>query len=141
LASVESLRQAAWGAARALDPGDDQEGQGVLALLAEAAAQLGAARGADGRLDELAARVEALAYEADELARELGAYRESLEADPERLGLVEQRLDLLARLKRKHGGTIGAVLEHAERCRSERDRLSNAGETTARLEQELLDAS
>ena len=34
------------------------------------------------------------------------------------------------RLKRKHGGTIAAVLEHAERCRAERDRLAGAEETT-----------
>ena len=39
---------------------------------------------------------------------------------------VEERLDAYDRLKRKHGGTVAAVLEHAERCRAERDRLENA---------------
>ena len=69
--------------------------------------------------------------------RELRSYLASVEADPGRLAVVEERLEQLARLKRKHGGTIEAVLEHAERCRTERDRLANAGETTARLEGEL----
>ena len=53
-------------------------------------------------------------------------YLDALEADPERLAAVEERLDQLGRLKRKHGGTIAAVLEHAERCRAERDRLASA---------------
>ena len=53
-------------------------------------------------------------------------YLEGLDADPERLHEVEERLDAYDRLKRKHGGTVAAVLEHAERCRAERDRLENA---------------
>jgi DNA repair protein RecN (Recombination protein N) len=64
-----------------------------------------------------------------------------LEADPARLAAVEERLDQLARLKRKHGGTIAAVLAHAERCRAERDRLAGAEEATGRLEQELAAAT
>ena len=36
-----------------------------------------------------------------------------------------------ARLKRKHGGTIEAVLEHAERCRAERERLANLAEESS----------
>ena len=36
---------------------------------------------------------------------------------------VEERLEALDRLRRKHGGTIEAVLEHAERCR-DRDRAA-----------------
>ena len=37
-----------------------------------------------------------------------------------------------ARLKRKHGGSIADVLEHAERCRAEHARLVDADETTSR---------
>ena len=37
---------------------------------------------------------------------------------PARLEVVEERLDGYDRLKRKHGGTIAAVLAHAERCRA-----------------------
>ena len=37
-----------------------------------------------------------------------------------RLEEVEERLALLARLERKHGGTLAEVLAHAERCRARR---------------------
>jgi DNA repair protein RecN (Recombination protein N) len=51
---------------------------------------------------------------------------------------VEERLALLDRLKRKHGGSIETVLAHAESCRARRDELAGAEEAiegvTARLE-------
>jgi DNA repair protein RecN (Recombination protein N) len=138
LASVEMLRQASAVAGEALEPGTDGEpAAGALAALSTAEAELGRAGGADPRLDATAERLRALAYELQEIASELRAYRSLLEADPERLHEIEERLELLARLKRKHGGSIAAVLAHAEYCRAEHERLSNAGETTAILEREL----
>jgi DNA repair protein RecN (Recombination protein N) len=136
LGAVELLRDAAAAAAEAIEPAQG-EAPGGMALLAGAAERLRAAADRDEPLGELAARAEGVAYEVQDVAAELRSYLASLEADPGRLAVVEERLDQLARLKRKHGGTVEAVLAHAERCRAERDRLSNAGETTARLEAEL----
>ena len=45
---------------------------------------------------------------------------------PGRLDVVEERLALFERLKRKHGGTIAAVLAHADECRARRDELAGA---------------
>ena len=47
---------------------------------------------------------------------------------PGRLDEVEERLAQLDRLKRKHGGTLEAVLAHAEACRRRRDELAGAEE-------------
>jgi DNA repair protein RecN (Recombination protein N) len=109
--------------------------------MAAAGSELDRAAGADDTLDALASRFGSLTFELQDIAGELRAYLDSLEADPERLAAAEERLDQLGRLKRKHGGTIAAVLEHAERCRTERDRLAGADEATGRLEQELAAAS
>ncbi len=86
--------------------------------MAAAGAELDRAAGADDTLDALAARFGSLTFELQDVAGELRAYVDSLEADPERLAAVEERLDQLGRLKRKHGGTIAAVLEHVDRCRA-----------------------
>jgi DNA repair protein RecN (Recombination protein N) len=87
----------------------------------------------------LADRAEALAVEADDLAGELRRYGEGVDAPPGRLDEVEERLTLFEKLKRKHGGTIEAVLAHAEVCRARRDELAGAEEAaesvTAALEQ------
>jgi DNA repair protein RecN (Recombination protein N) len=136
LGAVETLRHAATSASEAIDP-TQGDGPGGTALVAGAAEDLRIASDSDEALGALASRAEAVTYELQDMAAELRSYLGSLEADPGRLVVVEERLDQLARLKRKHGGTIEAVLEHAERCRAERDRLANAGETSARLEAEL----
>ena len=136
LAAVETLREAAGGGAAALD-GDRDDGGGAVASLA--LAELSTRRGAgnDTALDALETRARSLSYELQDLAAELRSYLEGLEADPERLAAIDERLDRLARLKRKHGGTIAAVIEHAERCRADRDRLANAESEAAALEAQL----
>ena len=136
LGAVEMLRHAASTASEAIDP-SEMDSPGGKALLAGAAAELRGAADSDEALGSLGSRAEAVVYELEDIVAELRSYLGSVEADPGRLAVVEERLEQLARLKRKHGGTIEAVLEHAEHCRAERDRLANAGETTARLEGEL----
>ena len=125
LRHLESLLGAAAGAAGALTGEDDG---GATAALAAATAALEAARGVDAELDALADRAAALAVEADDLAGELRRYGEGVEAAPGRLDEVEERLSLLDRLKRKHGGTIEAVLEHARSCRARHEELAGAEE-------------
>ena len=102
--------------------------EGATAAIAGASRALESVRGVDAALDALADRVAALAVEADDLATELRAYGEGVEATPGRLDEVEERLALLDRLKRKHGGTLAAVLAHAEECRRRRDELVGAEE-------------
>ena len=72
--------------------------------------------------------------ELDDAASGLRGYLDGIDAEPGRLEAVEERLDAFDRLKRKHGGTIEAVLEHADRCRAEIERLENAEEVAAELE-------
>jgi DNA repair protein RecN (Recombination protein N) len=49
-------------------------------------------------------------------------------------------LELYDRLTRKHGGSVAAVLEHADRCRSERQRLERAEVAVAEADSALADA-
>jgi DNA repair protein RecN (Recombination protein N) len=111
---------------------------GASASLAAAAAALSALSGVDPALDALSARAGALAVDADDLAGELRRYGEGIDATPGRLDEVEERLALFDRLKRKHGGTIAAVLAHAEECARRRAELEGAEEALedgrARLE-------
>jgi DNA repair protein RecN (Recombination protein N) len=120
---LEALRAAALGAAQAAAP---DEGEGVVALLGAGGTALEGVSGVDGALDALTERWRSLAYEAEDLAGELVRYADGLEGDPATLEAAEERLAVLDRLKRKHGGTIAEVLAHAERCRERRDELEGA---------------
>ncbi len=134
LRHVEALRVAAFGGAEALTP---DEGTGVTTLLASGGGGLEGVRGVDPALDGLTERWLTLAIEASDLSAELRAYGDGLETEPGELDAIEERLTAWDRLKRKHGGTLGAVLAHAQRCRARREELDGAesalGEATAAL--------
>jgi DNA repair protein RecN (Recombination protein N) len=137
LRHLEALTGAASHGVEALN---GESGEGAAAALAGAARALEGVRGVDAELDTLIDRVNALAVEADDLAAELRRYGEGIDAPPGRLDEVEERLALLDRLKRKHGGTLAAVLEHAEACRRRRDELTGAEEALEAAEAELREA-
>ena len=151
LRHLEGLRGAVAGGLAALEGGSEDSSYGgsaagyaessggaATASLAAAAAALSALAGVDPALDALSARANALAVEADDLAGELRRYGEGIDATPGRLDEVEERLGQFDRLKRKHGGTIEAVLAHAAECTRRRELLEGAEEALedgrARLE-------
>jgi DNA repair protein RecN (Recombination protein N) len=128
LRHVESLRAAALAAVGAVAGDADGGDGGAGAALGAAARELDALEGVDAELDGLAVRWRSLVVEAEDLATELRGYAEGLDAEPGRLDVVEERLAVLDRLARKHGGTIAAVLAHADACRARRDELLGAEE-------------
>jgi len=64
----------------------------------------------DKQFGSLAQRLESAAFEVEDVATTLRDYGASLDLEPDRLQEVEERLDLLIKLKRKYGGTIRDVL-------------------------------
>jgi DNA repair protein RecN (Recombination protein N) len=78
--------------------------------------------------------------ELSDLASELRSYADGVEAEPGRLEALEERLEAIERLERKHGGSIETVLAHAERCRAEIERLAGAAEVAEALEARITAA-
>jgi DNA repair protein RecN (Recombination protein N) len=139
LRHAEGLREAAAGAHGAL-VGAEEDGGGAGAALAQAESLLHGAAGLDPRLDAIAERVAALALELADAGSELREYAEGLDADPATLVAIEERLEAIDRLERKHGGSVESVLAHAQRCREEIARLEGAGERSAEAEAALTAA-
>ncbi len=139
----EKLRGAAAAALSAIAGGDAAgpgEG-GAAGALAAAGGELASVDGVDKELDQLAERVRSIAVELGELNSDLRLYADSVDAEPGRLQQLEERMETIERLQRKHGGSVELVLAHAEHCRSEIDRLESAEERTAELAEELARAS
>jgi DNA repair protein RecN (Recombination protein N) len=126
LRRLDALRLAAGQGAEALSPESSSDASGAQALLAQAAACLQAPAGVDAQLDTLAERANALAIEAADLAGALNDYGQSLEGEDGSLEEIEERLQLLERLQRKHGGSTAAVLEYGARARERRGQLLGA---------------
>jgi DNA repair protein RecN (Recombination protein N) len=141
LRHAEGLREAAAGAAESATGAEDGDDAGAAGAVATAGSLLEAVAGVDPELDAIAARLATLAVELGDVASELRGDLDGVDADPERLAAVEQRLEEIDRLTRKHGGEIEAVLAHAERCRAEIDRLESSEIRSAEAEEALAKAT
>jgi len=76
-------------------------------------------------------------YQLEEACRELSAYADGLEFNPARLELIEERLDLLSRLKKKYGPTIGDVLSYRDQIAAGLGEMADVEGKAVRLEKEL----
>ncbi len=72
----------------------------------------------------------------EELSREIHAYGDSLNFDPERLEEVQDRLELIKSLKRKYGGSIPEVLGYLVKAEKELAGLTSSGERREELEKQ-----
>ena len=132
----DELLRATCSAAEALVPDGDG---GAAALLSGAAELLERAVAIDPGLAPVAQRLQTLRYEAADVGAELRAYLadegDAVDAAA-RLEQLEERLALLSRLTRKHGGTVEEVLAHAQRCRERLVQLRDADNQLERVEAE-----
>ena len=111
------------------------EEEGIEALLGRLQTFLEEAR----KMDEAALPWKATAQECGELLRELGhtlsKHLDNMEANPHRLLEVEERLDMLHRLARKHGGSLEKVLEKEAALQRELDEFETHAARASQLAQ------
>jgi DNA repair protein RecN (Recombination protein N) len=75
-------------------------------------------------------------YRLEEVSTSISSYQSDIEDDPQRLGDIEERLDLITRLKRKYGNTIEEILQRVVEGRAELDKLVNRDELIEQLQQQ-----
>src|SRR5512139_1051737 len=138
LAHADALRTAATGAHEALlgDPTSVMETADVAGLLGAARNALESVREHDAELAGLADRLAEAGYLISDVGAELAAYGESIEADPARLAVVQERRATLTALTRKYGDTIDDVLAWAERSAARLTELTGDDERIEELRAE-----
>jgi DNA repair protein RecN (Recombination protein N) len=108
-------------------------------LLGRAIAALADLARLDPSLDAHKRVAEDASYTLEDIARSLRAYRDAIEFNPQRLEDVEERLDLIQRLKRKYGPTIDDILAFGDRAARELASISHSEERVAELRREEAD--
>jgi DNA repair protein RecN (Recombination protein N) len=88
----------------------------------------------DSTQKDLAENVQSAFSNITDIAGELRSYIERIEYNPSLLIQVEERLDLIANLKRKYGDSIPAVLNYLEKAQEEKETITHAGERIVELQ-------
>jgi DNA repair protein RecN (Recombination protein N) len=136
LASAERLREAARGA-EALVYGEDGA---ASERVGQAVRSLSDAATLDPRLGPPLELLRSALIELDEAGRELARYADLVGGDPERLGQLEERLEALKSLARKHGGSLEAAVARRAEMARELSTLAGGGERLEALAP-LIDAA
>jgi DNA repair protein RecN (Recombination protein N) len=133
LRNTEQLLQVVSGSIDGLytSPGAAVERIGEVRKSVEVAARL------DGALAPMVADLGEAAYQLEDICERLRDYGKTLAVDDGRLSEVEERLDLLTRLKRKYGGSLAAIKAHFEQITAELEAAENMDADLEALEAEI----
>lgn len=135
LANAEKLHA---GASAAFESMGDRTGEGcALDTIGEAVVALQGLSQLDAKLGPLTDSLQAAVYQVEDVARELRAYRDAIEFNPQRLQAVEDRLDLIRALKRKYGETIEEIVEYGRDLERRLELLTHSEERSSELAKEI----
>jgi len=91
----------------------------------------------DDRLADFHQSLQNIYYELEELSFGLDDYISSVDFDQQRLKKVEERLDLINRLKRKYGDSIPEILEYKQELKEKLSELKNQEKIIEELNSKL----
>jgi len=138
LSNAERLRELCalvYGALKGGESGGDNF-QSALDLLRPALRSMNELARLDKELHESETSLSEAIYQLEDVAASISSYESDIENDPQRLADIEERLDLIARLKRKYGATIDEILKRAEEDRAELDTIINRDELIVTLQKQ-----
>ena len=119
----------------ALLSGDD-ETPGAVDLLGEASNAVDAAAQLDGELSTSAGQLLDLYYNAKDAAADLIGRLDAYDTNDAELDEIEQRIDLIYKLKRKYGDTVEDILAFGEKARQELGLIQSSQERVEHLQAE-----
>ena len=119
--------------------GDDSS-DGAAALLTQAERALARIARYDESIDELHEKAADLMYQVMDLAEVARDLRDSLAFSGDELEKLEDRLDVIHKLRRKYGATVEDILEYLENSRSELDEIEFAGDRLEQLKKDCVAA-
>lgn len=111
-----------------------EESDGILSMLDQAQEQIQILETYYPQLKS--DRILDIRYELEEVEETLRDALSDAEMDPAELDRIEERLDLIFRLKRKYGGSVEEILNFADQAQQELDSITHAEELQSKLEKE-----
>ena len=134
LANASTIRDRIAQCYALLSGGD--EAPGAVDLLGEASNAVDAAAQLDGELSADAGQLLDLYYTAKDVAADLIGRLDTYDTNDAELDEIEQRIDLIYKLRRKYGDTVEDILAFGERARKELEMIQSSQERVEHLQKE-----
>ena len=134
LANASTIRDRIAQCYALLSGGD--EAPGAVDLLGEASNAVDAAAQLDGELSAGAGPLLDLYYTAKDVAAALIGRLDAYDTNDAELDEIEQRIDLIYKLRRKYGDTVEDILAFGERARKELEMIQSSQERVEHLQKE-----
>lgn len=134
LANASTIRDRIAQCYALLSGGD--EAPGAVDLLGEASNAVDAAAQLDGELSAGAGQLLDLYYTAKDVAADLIGRLDAYDTNDAELDEIEQRIDLIYKLRRKYGDTVEDILAVGERARKELEMIQSSQERVEHLQKE-----
>jgi DNA repair protein RecN (Recombination protein N) len=138
LVNAEKI-SASLSAAYGLLSSGEAQGKPALDIMNEALSHLNSVSRLEESYNEISKRLQDLIYQLDDLAGDVRKYHDSVEYDPMLLQEIEERLDLIYKLKRKYGPDISDVLQYCTAAERQLEEIENSEETAIALRKKLED--
>ena len=117
---------------------DNDDGFSVLTALAKIGKNLNDIQRYDHSLDDSRKIVEEAAINLQEVFSEIRGYGDQFEFSPGRLDELQERLELIHRLKKKYGSTIDEILERYEKIKQELSAIENFDSDVEAIQQRIV---
>lgn len=134
LANASTIRDRIAQCYALLSGGD--EAPGAVDLLGEASNAVDAAAQLDGELSAGAGQLLDLYYTAKDVAADLIGRLDAYDTNDAELDEIEQRIDLIYKLRRKYGDTVEDILAFGERARKALEMIQSSQERVEHLQKE-----
>ena len=133
--NAENIQQSLTIAHLCLSGSEDTDG--AITLLRQAAEAADACGPFLGGMTEASQKLLELSYEAESLSEDFRADLDGVEYNPAELDEIEQRMELIYRLRRKYGDSIEEILVYLEKIREELDEIEFSEERLSQLQHEI----
>ena len=111
----------------------DEDTDGAYDLLVQAADELSDVASLSDELNEVSQKANELRYLAEDLAATVADLASNIDFSEQERDAVEERLDVIYRLRRKYGETVEEVLAYCDSAASELEELENADDRKEQL--------
>lgn len=115
----------------------DNKSHGAVDILSECLHGIHELSAIDAQTERFKTALENAILQLEDMQSDLRSYRDNIEFNDSETNRIEERLDLISKLKRKYGQSIDEILHYHEQISTEFDTLKNSEKIAEALEKEL----